>query len=60
MKTDQRTLKKEISEWAREKWGENLNTENVPLVSAVVYQKPKLSAEKESFQLSAFGFGRRN
>ena len=26
----------------------------------VVYQKPKLSAEKESFQLSAFGFGRRN
>ena len=28
--------------------------------SAVVYQKPKLSAETESFQLSAFGFGRRN
>ena len=26
---------------------------------AVVYQKPKLSAETESFQLSAFGFGRR-
>ena len=26
----------------------------------VVYQKPKLSAEKESFQLLAFGFGRRN
>ena len=25
----------------------------------VVYQKPKLSAETESFQLSAFGFGRR-
>ena len=26
---------------------------------AVVYQKPKISAETESFQLSAFGFGRR-
>ena len=26
----------------------------------VVYQKPKLSAETESFQLSAFGFVRRN
>ena len=26
---------------------------------AVVYQKPKLSAETESFHLSAFGFGRR-
>ena len=26
----------------------------------VVYQKPKLLAEKESFQLSAFSFGRRN
>ena len=26
----------------------------------VVYQKPKLSAEKESFQLSAFRFGRQN
>ena len=27
---------------------------------AVVYQKSKLSAEKESFPLSAFGFGHRN
>merc|ERR1711956_1883 len=27
---------------------------------AVVYQRPKLSAKNESFQLSAFGFGRRN
>ena len=27
---------------------------------SVVYQKTKLSAETESFQLSAFGFGRRN
>ena len=30
------------------------------LILSVVYQKPKLSAKKESFQLSAFGFGRRN
>jgi hypothetical protein len=29
-------------------------------ILAVVYQKPKLSAETESFHLSAFGFGRRN
>ena len=28
--------------------------------AAVVYQKPKLLAETESFQLSAFGFGRQN
>ena len=30
------------------------------LYTAVVYQKPKLLAKTESFQLSAFGFSRRN
>ena len=29
-------------------------------LNAVVYQRPKLSAKNESFQLSAFGFGRQN
>ena len=32
---------------------------NRQVLATVVYQKPKLSAETERFQLSAFGFGRR-
>ena len=40
---------------------QNLSNAGPPCIlkKAVVYQRPKLSAENESFHYSAFGFGRR-